>query len=73
MKKLILILALFLFTFTLESSTIEENSPMQGDKILILHNTGNGFIEIEISIDALESHLAHGDYVDCLPPCQPPR
>ena len=64
-----LILALFMFSFTLESS---DDLP-QGDKILIMHNTGNGFIEIEISIDALESHLDHGDHISCLPPCQPPR
>ena len=64
-----LILALFMFSFTLESSTNE--LPKQGDKILIMHYTENGFIEIEISIDALESHLNHGDHVSCLPPCRP--
>ena len=73
MKTSLLIIAFFLFTFTLESSTIEEIYPQQGDKILIMHNTGNGFIEIEISIDALESHLNHGDHISCAPPCQPPR
>jgi len=75
MKTTLLILTLFLFSFSLESAMIEEISPKQGDKILIMHNTGNGFIEIEISIDALESHLDHGDlYIDggggggCIPP-----
>ena len=64
-----LILALFMFSFTLESS---DDLP-QGDMILIEHNTGNGFIEIEIPIEALPHHLAHGDHISCAPPCQPPR
>jgi hypothetical protein len=63
MKTTLFILVLFFFTFTLESSTIEEISPKEGDKILIMHNTGNGFVEIEISISALESHLDHGDSI----------
>ena len=71
MKTTLLILVLFFFTFSLKSSAIEEISPKQGDTILIMHNTGNDFIEIEISVEALESHLAHGDYIDCLPPCRP--
>lgn len=71
MKTTLLLLILFFFTFSLESSTIEEISPKEGDKILIMHNTGNGFIEIEISIDALESHLNHGDHISCAPPCRP--
>ena len=73
MKTTLLVLVLFFFTFSIESSTIEEVSPKQGDKILIMHKTGNGFIEIEISNNALEYHLAHGDYISCdWPPCVPP-
>jgi 6-phosphogluconate dehydrogenase len=63
MKTTLFILVLFFFTFTLESSTIEEISPKEGDKILIMHNTGNGFVEIEISISALKAHLNHGDSI----------
>jgi len=52
-----------LFIFTLESSTIEEISQKQGGENLIMNKTGNSFVEIEISIEALDSHLDHSDTI----------
>jgi len=40
MKKLIVILAFFLFTLTSESATPSYDSPKEVDKMLIMHNTG---------------------------------
>lgn len=43
------------------------------DKMLIMHNTGNGYIEIEISVDALQQHLDYGDkFIDDGGNCEPP-
>ena len=36
--------------------------------MLIIHNAGNGCIEIKISVDVLQQNLGHGDYGSCIPP-----
>ncbi len=36
--------------------------------MLIMHNAGNGYIEIEISVDVLQQNLDHGDYGSSIPP-----
>jgi hypothetical protein len=64
MKTTLLILALCLFSFSMESSANIE-------KVAIHHRTQDGsFIELKVSQAALEGHLIHGDNI-CLPPCRP--
>ncbi len=61
------LLALVLFTacqkeiITVGSST--ENVAGKNGKIDVCHKTGNGYQTINISINALAAHLAHGDIV----------
>lgn len=57
----------------MESSKTEQGSPEQPYMILIMHKTGNGYVEILIPAEALQDHLDHGDEISCVPPCQPPR
>jgi hypothetical protein len=76
MKTTILILALFCFSFSLESSThsvgLTLEKASEAITITIHHHLGNGeFIEIDIPIEALEGHLIHGDHEDG-GPCEPP-
>ena len=62
-----------MFTLTSESATPSYDSPKEVDKMLIIHNTGNGYIEIEISVDALQQHLDHRDkFIDEGGNCEPP-
>jgi len=63
MKTTILILAVFLFSFSLESSTGSEDVTIEQAKVTIHHKLGNGqFIELEIPLQALPAHLGHGDH-----------
>lgn len=71
MKKFLL----FAFLFVFSSCQDEENIPTlsndqtaqqldKGDKVVVCHKTGKGtVIALEISINALPAHLAHGDYL----------
>jgi len=78
MKTTILILALFFFSFSLESSTHSEGlaleQPAEVLTFTVHHYTGTGseYIVLELPIEAATAHLLHGDDF-CLPPCQPPR
>ncbi len=59
----IFILALFIFSFSLESSTGSENLTLEQSKETIHHSLGYGqFMEIEIPIQAVPAHLGHGDH-----------
>jgi len=71
MKTTLVILALFMLSFSFESSKTEHDSPEQAYMVWIMHKTGNGFVEILIPGEALQSHLDHGDEIACLPPCRP--
>ncbi len=63
MKTTILLLALFLLSFSLESSSLSENVTLEQAKVTIHHKLGNGqFIEIEIPLQAVPAHLVHGDH-----------
>jgi len=73
MKTTILILALFFFSFSLESSThfeyLELEQSTEVITVTIHHNLGNGeFIELEVPIEALIGHMFHGDHIACVPP-----
>ena len=75
MKTTILILALFCFSFSLESSThCEELALEQSTEVItvtIHHKLGNGeFIELEMPIEALFGHILHGDHTGGT--CEPP-
>ena len=76
MKTTILILALFCFSFSLESFTPLEDVALQEPTEIITftvhHYTGTGseYVVLELPIEAACVHLYHGDYV-CLPPCRP--
>ena len=59
MKKLVLILVYFYF----RKFNDWRNFSKQGGENLIMNKTGNSFVEIEISIEALDSHLDHGDTI----------
>jgi uncharacterized protein (TIGR02145 family) len=71
MKKFLL----FAFLFVFSSCQDEENIPTlsndqtvqqldKRDKVVVCHKTGKGtVIALEISINALPAHLAHGDYL----------
>ncbi|MGH2667207.1 hypothetical protein [Flavobacterium sp.] len=62
MKKYLLLLGVVLIAFTIVSTTRKNNQA--GQKVIVCHippgNPGNAH-DIEISINALPAHLAHGD------------
>ena len=73
MKTTILILALFFFSFSIESSThCEELALEKATEVItvtIHHKLGNGeFIELELPLVAVKGHLLHGDHIACVPP-----
>ena len=73
MKTTILILALFCFSFSIESSThCEELALEQSTEVItvtIHHNLGNGeFIELEVPAEGVIGHMFHGDHIACVPP-----
>ena len=75
MKSTILILALFLFSFSIGSTETSENVPLEQCFVTGWHFTGivngiNRYVEITISWEARLVHEMHGD---CFAPCQAPR
>jgi len=78
MKNIILIFALVLFSFSLESS-VTQDLTFEQDDILITglhytHTDANGvdqFITLNLDGDAVRGHSQH--VKDCFAPCQPPR
>jgi hypothetical protein len=76
MKTTILILVLFLFSFSIGSNEPSEDVALeQANEIItftVHHYTGTGseYVVLELPIEAAWVHLYHGDYV-CLPPCRP--
>ncbi len=76
MKTTILILALFCFSFSLESFTPSEETSLKLsakiETVTIHHYLGNGqFFEMEIPIEALNGHIMHGDH-ETGGVCEPP-
>jgi hypothetical protein len=63
MKKIVGLLGIVLVAFTMISSTKKD---VNGEKIIVCHippgNPANAH-DIEISINALQAHLDHGDFV----------
>ena len=63
MKKYVILLGVTVIAFTIESYTRKINQVNQ--KVIVCHippgNPANAH-DIEISINALPAHLAHGDY-----------
>ena len=78
MKTTILILALFCFSFSLESSThCEELALEKANEVItitVYHYIGTGgeYIELELPLVAVTGHLLHGDSLIDPTGCQPP-
>lgn len=63
MKKAILSIAV------ISSVVFFANSNSGGEKVVICHQTGNGgSITIEVSENAVDAHLAHGDFLGVCSP-----
>jgi hypothetical protein len=67
MKKIVLIVAIVICAFTVNNKTKTEDIAMSSkDKIVICHIPPGNHQNprtIEISVKALEAHLAHGDFI----------
>ena len=79
MKINVLILALFLFSFSLNSTSYSQDLIInQSSQSITVHHyvrTINGvpyFIELQISTQALQYHLNHGDHLEDPTGCEPP-
>ena len=77
MKKFILILALVLFSFSLESSITQQDLTIEQDPLLTTglhytHTDANGvdqFVTLTLGRDAVLGHYKHPK--DCFVPCRP--
>lgn len=70
MRKHLLLFGVVLIAFTFTSNTSKKNQV--DEKVTVCHiprgNPGNSH-PIEISVNALQAHLAHGDFIgDCSEP-----
>jgi len=67
MKKIILIVAIVICAFTINNKTKTEDIAMSSnDKIVICHippGNNQNPRTIEVSVRALDAHLAHGDFI----------
>ena len=77
MKTTFLILALFLISFSLESSIPSEDLALeQSNEVIkwdILHYTENGeYIVLNLTqLAIIYGHMHHVDDIICIPPCRP--
>ena len=46
------------------TSKSDQTSSKNSGKILICHNTGDGFVTIEVNANAVEAHYKHGDIIN---------
>jgi hypothetical protein len=61
MKKYIFLFGVILITFILSSTTTKNKNA--GEKIMINHISSANQQKIEVSVNKLQAHLAHGDSI----------